>query len=57
MELTLLIIGAILGIVGLLGAVIPAIPGTILSYIGFLCVYFVGDTSSYHCACKPLKMF
>ena len=45
MELTLLIIGAILGIVGLLGAVIPVIPGTILSYIGFLCVYFVGDTS------------
>lgn len=45
MELTLLIIGTILGIAGLLGAVIPVIPGTILSYIGFLCVYFVGDTS------------
>ena len=45
MDLMLLIIGVILGVVGLLGAVIPVLPGTILSYIGFMCVYFVDDSS------------
>ena len=41
----LLIIGVILGVVGLLGAVIPVLPGTILSYIGFMYVYFVDGSS------------
>ena len=45
MDLTLLIFGVILGIIGILGAIIPVLPGTILSYIGFLCVYFVNDSS------------
>ena len=45
MDLMLLIIGVILGVVGLLGAVIPVLPGTILSYIGFMCVYFVDGSS------------
>ena len=45
MDLMLLIIGVILGVVGLLGAVIPVLPGTILSYIGFMCVYFVDSSS------------
>lgn len=34
-----------MGVVGLLGAIIPVLPGTILSYIGFLCVYFVDGSS------------
>ena len=45
MDLTLLIVGVIMGVVGLLGAIIPVLPGTILSYIGFLCVYFVNGSS------------
>lgn len=45
MDLTLLIVGVIMGVVGLLGAIIPVLPGTILSYIGFLCVYFVDGSS------------
>lgn len=45
MDLTLLIFGVILGIIGILGAIIPVLPGTILSYIGFLCVYFVNGSS------------
>ena len=34
-----------MGIVGLLGVIIPVLPGTILSYIGLLAVYFIGDGS------------
>lgn len=45
MDLTLLIFGVILGIIGILGAIIPVLPGTILSYIGFLCIYFVNGSS------------
>lgn len=45
MDITLAIIGLIMGIVGLLGVIIPVLPGTILSYIGLLAVYFIGDGS------------
>lgn len=41
---TLLIVAAVAcGIIGFLGAVIPVLPGTILSYIGLLCAYFTSD--------------
>lgn len=42
---TILIVAAIAcGVIGFLGAVIPVLPGTILSYIGLLCAYFLADT-------------
>lgn len=40
MDTTLAVIAIICGIVGLLGAVLPVLPGTIVSYIGLLCVAF-----------------
>lgn len=43
---TFLAISAILcGIVGILGAVLPILPGTILSYIGLLCAYFTTSST------------
>ena len=43
---TLLAVCAILcGIIGLLGAVVPIIPGTILSYAGLLCTYFTSSST------------
>ena len=40
MDTTLGVIAIICGIIGLLGAVLPVLPGTIISYIGMLCVSF-----------------
>lgn len=45
MDLTLVIVALIMGLVGLLGVILPMLPGTILSYVGFLCVYFVSSSS------------
>ena len=45
MDITLSIIAVICGIVGLIGVIVPVLPGTILSYVGMLCVYFT-DTST-----------
>lgn len=44
MNLTLIIIALVLGIVGLAGVIVPVLPGTIFSYAGLLCAYFVTDT-------------
>ena len=41
MDTTLGVIAIICGIIGLLGAVLPVLPGTIISYIGMLCVSFI----------------
>ena len=40
MDTTLGVIAIICGITGLLGAVIPVLPGTIISYAGLLCISF-----------------
>lgn len=45
MDLALVIVALIMGIVGLLGVILPVLPGTILSYAGFLCVYFTTGSS------------
>lgn len=44
MDTILIIIALIFGIIGLLGVVIPVLPGTIFSYIGLVCVYLIADT-------------
>lgn len=45
MDWILISIAIICGIVGLIGAVVPALPGTIVSYIGVLCAFFIPETS------------
>ena len=45
MDITLIIIALIVGVVGLLGVIVPVLPGTIFSYIGLLCAYFVTGTT------------
>ena len=45
MDIFLSIIAIICGLVGLLGVIVPVLPGTLLSYAGLLCVYFT-DTST-----------
>lgn len=47
MEIGLLIIALVAGVVGLLGVIVPVLPGTLLSFGGLLCAYFVtGSTIS-----------
>jgi uncharacterized protein YqgC (DUF456 family) len=41
METGLMIIALIAGAVGLLGVILPVLPGTILSFGGMICAYFV----------------
>lgn len=40
---TLLIIAAVLAVVGLIGSVLPVLPGPTLSWIGWLLLFFVPD--------------
>ena len=40
MDTTLGVIAIICGIIGLLGAIVPVLPGTIISYAGLLCISF-----------------
>lgn len=40
MDTTLAIIAIVCGFIGLLGVIIPVLPGTILSFAGMLCVYY-----------------
>lgn len=40
MDLTLALIAFLLSIVGIIGCIVPALPGTLLSYAGLLCAYF-----------------
>ena len=41
MEIGLLIIALVAGVVGLLGVIVPVLPGTLLSFGGLVCAYFV----------------
>lgn len=41
MDTGLMVIALIAGAIGLLGVVLPVLPGTILSFGGMLCAYFV----------------
>ena len=45
METFLIIAAVVCGIVGLMGAIIPILPGTALSFIGMLCVYFTPNSN------------
>ena len=44
MDTLLIALALILGVVGLIGAVVPVIPGTIISYAGLLCASFTADS-------------
>ncbi len=45
MDTLLAICALVCGIVGLLGAIIPILPGTILSYVGLICAYFTSTST------------
>ncbi len=44
METFLAVAAILCGIIGLLGAIVPALPGTLMSYAGLLCVFFMADS-------------
>lgn len=47
MDIVLVVIALIMGVIGLLGVIVPVLPGTILSFAGLLCAYFIdGSTIS-----------
>ncbi len=48
MEVALLVIGVILALVGVAGAVLPGLPGPPISFVGLLCVHFSPATSEIH---------
>ena len=41
MDIGLLIIALMAGVVGLVGVIVPVLPGTLLSFAGLVCAYFV----------------
>ncbi|MBR6655654.1 MAG: DUF456 domain-containing protein [Alistipes sp.] len=41
MNTILAIIAVICGVVGCIGCIVPILPGVLLSYIGYICLYFV----------------
>ena len=52
METFLLTMAVILGLVGILGSVLPGLPGPPLSWLGLLCLYF---TSGVNAAGEPMS--
>lgn len=44
MDILLAVIAVICGIGGILGAVLPILPGTMLSYAGLVCAYFTSTS-------------
>ena len=45
MDTVLAICAILCGVVGILGAILPVIPGTVLSFIGMLCAYFTSTSA------------
>ncbi|MBO5698925.1 MAG: DUF456 domain-containing protein [Bacteroidaceae bacterium] len=45
MEIVLITTALILGVLGLLGTILPILPGTILSYLSLLCISFLQSSS------------
>lgn len=45
MTTLLIILAVTFGFLGLLGAIVPVIPGTILSYAGLVCIYFTDGST------------
>ena len=43
MEYILLILGICLLIVGIIGSILPALPGLPLSWLGLLCLFFIPE--------------
>lgn len=41
MDTLLIVLSAIFAIVGCIGCIVPILPGVMLTYIGYLCLYFV----------------
>ena len=44
MDTFLAITAEVCGIVGILGAVLPILPGTMVSFVGMFCAYFTSDS-------------
>ena len=40
MDITLSLLAFALSILGIIGCIVPALPGVVLSYAGLLCAYF-----------------
>ena len=40
-----MVIALIMGVIGLLGVIVPVLPGTILSFAGLLCAYFIDGST------------
>lgn len=40
MDIALSIAALLLAVIGIIGCIVPALPGTVLSYAGLLCAYF-----------------
>lgn len=45
MDTQLIICAVVCGIIGILGAVLPILPGTIISYAGLVCAFLASDTT------------
>ena len=45
METFLTIIAQLCGIIGIIGSVVPILPGVALSFVGLVCAYFVPETT------------
>lgn len=41
MEITLSILAIVFGVVGCIGCIVPVLPGVLLTYAGYVCLYFV----------------
>ena len=40
MDITLAIVAFLLSLVGIIGCIVPILPGLVLNYIAILCLYF-----------------